>query len=132
MTGLSADKARHRVLIVEDELLISDLIEGMVVDLGHQVVAVVPRVEDALEAIERGGFDFAIVDIRLHGELALPVAEALTAKGVPFVFATGLGESGIPPSYRQRPILQKPFAKHDLERELNALVANSAPDQGSA
>jgi hypothetical protein len=48
------------------------------------------------------------------------------------VFATGLGESGIPPSYRKRPMLQKPFAKHDLERELNALVANSVPDQGSA
>ncbi len=132
MTGRTADKARHRVLIVEDELLISDLIEGMVVDLGHQVVAIVPRVEDALEAIERGGFDFAIVDIRLHGELALPVAEALTAKGVPFVFATGLGEGGLPPSYRKRPILQKPFSKLDLERELNALVASSMPDQGSA
>jgi hypothetical protein len=51
---------------------------------------------------------------------------------VPFVFATGLGEGGLPPSYRKRPILQKPFSKLDLERELNGLVASSMPDQGSA
>src|SRR5215204_2870842 len=100
MTGMSADKARRRVLIVEDELLISDLIEGMVVDLGQEVVAVVSRVEEAMAVIERGELDFAIVDIRLHGEMALSVADALAAKGVPFVFATGFGESGLSPNHR--------------------------------
>jgi CheY-like chemotaxis protein len=132
MTGPSAGKARRRVLIVEDELLIGDLLEGMVADLGHEVVAVVPRVEDALALIERGGLDFAIVDIRLHNDSALPVADALAAKGVPFVFATGLGESGMPPSHRGRPILQKPFTKLDLERELNALGESRKSAQGSA
>jgi CheY-like chemotaxis protein len=132
MTGLSAGKGRRRFLIVEDELLISDLIEGMVVDLGHEVAAVVPRVADALEAIGRGGFDFAIVDIRLHGESAMPVADALTAKGVPFVFATGLGESGLPQTHRGRPVLQKPFTRLHLERELDALGQRRNPVQGSA
>jgi two-component SAPR family response regulator len=132
MTGPSVAKARRRVLIVEDELLIGDLLEGMVADLGHEVVAVVPRVEDALAVIERSELDFAIVDIRLHDDSALPVADALIAKGVPFVFATGLGESGLPQSYRGLPILQKPFTKLDLERELNALGQSRKSAQGSA
>ena len=132
MTGRSAGKAGRRVLIVEDELLISDLIEGMVVDLGHEVAAVVSRVAEALAVIELGELDFAILDIRLHGEMALQVADALIAKGVPFVFATGLGESGLPQAYRGRPILQKPFTKLDLERELNALGESRKSAQGSA
>jgi hypothetical protein len=38
------------------------------------------------------------------------------------VFATGYGERGLPEKYRGRPILQKPFAKDDLERILKPLV----------
>ena len=54
-------------------------------------------------------------------ESAFPVAEALIAKGTPFVFATGYGERGLPENYRGRPVLQKPFAKDDLERVLQKL-----------
>ena len=117
--------------MVEDELLIGDLLEGMIADLGYEVVGVVPRVEDALAIIAREALDFAIVDVRLHGELALAVADALVAKKVPFVFATGLGESGLPESYRNLPLLRKPFTKADLARELDAL-AKQCDSQGPA
>ena len=120
MSGVSSGTIKRRVLVVEDELLIGDLLEGMITDLGHEVVGVVPRVEDALAVIERETVDFAIVDVRLHGETALSVADALIAKKVPFVFATGLGEGGLPESYRKLPLLRKPFTKADLARELNA------------
>ena len=49
------------------------------------------------------------------------MADALIDRGVPFVFATGYGESGLPEKYRGRPMLQKPFAKDDLERVLKAV-----------
>ena len=130
MSGASSGTSKRRVLVVEDELLIGDLLEGMISDLGHQVVAVVPRVEDALAVIAREALDFAIVDLRLHGDMALPVADALVAKKVPFVFATGLGESGLPASYRGLPLLRKPFTKADLARQLEALA--SAAAQGPA
>src|SRR5262245_54188610 len=131
MSGNSSGAPRRRVLVVEDELLIGDLLEGMIADLGYEVVAVVPRVEDALGIIARETLDFAIVDVRLHGELALAVADALLAKQVPFVFATGLGESGLPESYRNLPLLRKPFTKADLARELEAL-AKQCGSQGPA
>ncbi len=115
------DVAKRRILVVEDEMLIGMLLEDMLGDLGHEVAAVVPRLKDALAAVERETFDLAILDVHLHGESAFPVAEALIARGVPFVFATGYGERGLPETYRGRPVLQKPFAKDDLERVLKTL-----------
>jgi CheY-like chemotaxis protein len=114
----SATNAVKRVLVVEDEMLIGMLLEDMLADLGHTVVAVVPRLKDALAAVEKGTFDLAILDVHLHGESAFPVAELLKARGIPFVFATGYGERGLPEDYREQPVLQKPFAKADLERVL--------------
>jgi CheY-like chemotaxis protein len=119
MTG--ATLAKRRVLVVEDEMLIGMLLEDMLVDLGHEVAAIVPRLKEALAAVDRETFDLAILDVHLHGESAFPVAEALIGKKVPFVFATGYGERGLPESYRGRPVLQKPFAKDDLERVLKTL-----------
>jgi CheY-like chemotaxis protein len=131
MSDHSPGATKRRVLVVEDELLIGDLLEGMIADLGHEVVAVVPRVEEALAIISREMLDFAIVDVRLHGDMALSVADALLAKRVPFVFATGLGESGLPESYRKLPLLRKPFTKADLARQIEAL-AQQCESQGPA
>ena len=121
MTGPTGAAAKRRVLVVEDEMLIGMLLEDMLSDLGHEVAAIVPRLKEALAAVDRETYDMAILDVHLHGESAFPVAEALIAKGTPFVFATGYGERGLPENYRGRPVLQKPFAKDDLERVLQTL-----------
>jgi CheY-like chemotaxis protein len=113
--------ARRRVLVVEDEMLIGMLLEDMLTDLGYEVVKVVPRLKDALAAVESDSFDLAILDVHLQGESAFPVADALIARNLPFVFATGYGERGLPETYRERPVLQKPFAKDDLERALQQI-----------
>lgn len=123
MTETSPAAAKRRILVVEDEMLIGMLLEDMLADMGHQVAAVVPRLKDALAAVERETFDLAILDVHLHGESAFPVAEALIGKKIPFVFATGYGERGLPETYRGRPVLQKPFARDDLERVLKTLSA---------
>ena len=120
MTEASPAKKR-RILVVEDEMLIGMLLEDMLTDMGHEVAAVVPRLKDALVAVERESFDLAVLDVHLHGESAFPVADALIAKGVPFIFATGYGERGLPENYRGRPVLQKPFARDDLDRLLKAI-----------
>ena len=121
MTGTSSATAKRRILVVEDEMLIGMLLEDMLTDIGHEVAAIVPRLKEAMIAVERETYDMAVLDVHLHGESAFPVAEALIAKGVPFVFATGYGERGLPEAYRGRPVLQKPFAKDDLERVLKTL-----------
>jgi CheY-like chemotaxis protein len=122
MTDASPAIVKRRILIVEDEMLIGMLLEDMLVDIGHDVAAVVPRLKEALAAVQCETFDLAILDVHLHGESAFPVADALIAKGIPFVFATGYGERGLPETYRGRPVLQKPFARTDLERILEGMV----------
>lgn len=123
MTGSAPGiTAKRRILVVEDEMLIGMLLEDMLIDIGHEVAAIVPRLKDALVAVEKESFDLAVLDVHLHGESAFPVAEALIAKGKPFIFATGYGERGLPESFRNRPVLQKPFARDDLERILNEIV----------
>jgi CheY-like chemotaxis protein len=112
-----------RLLVVEDEMLIGMLLEDMLTDMGHTVCAVVPRLKDALTAVEKQTFDAAILDVHLQGESAFPVAEALKARGIPFVFATGYGERGLPENYRGQPVLQKPFSKDDLERVLKVIFS---------
>ena len=109
------------VLVVEDEMLIGMLLEDMLTDMGHTVVGVISRVNDALATVRKEAFDVAILDVHLNGQAVFPVADALIERGIPFVFATGYGERGLPDQYRSRPILQKPFAKEDLERTLAAI-----------
>jgi CheY-like chemotaxis protein len=123
MTEPASDAAKRRVLVVEDEMLIGMLLEDMLAGLGHEVVAVVPRLKDALTRAQQDALDLVILDVHLNGESAFPVAEALIGRGIPFVFATGYGERGLPDVYRSRPVLQKPFAKDDLERVLKLAFA---------
>jgi len=111
----------RRILVVEDEMLIGMLLEDMLADMGHVVVGIIPRVNEALTAVQREAFDLAILDVHLNGQAVFPVAEALIERGIPFVFATGYGERGLPDQYRGRPILQKPFAKDDLEKILTSM-----------
>ena len=108
----------RRVLIVEDEVLISILIEDALADLGIEVAGDAGTLEEALTHAEAGNFDCAILDLHIKGKDVFPVAEALAARGVPFVFATGYGQSGLPEQYRARPVLQKPFKAPELERAL--------------
>jgi CheY-like chemotaxis protein len=110
--------APRRVLIVEDEVLVSILIEEALANLGFEVAAVADSLEEALAHAEAGNFDCAILDVHVQGKDVFPVAEALEARGLPFVFATGDGQSGVPDKYRGRPVLQKPFMVPELERAL--------------
>jgi CheY-like chemotaxis protein len=117
----SAAQAK-RILVVEDELMIRMLLEDMLGELGYTVAAEAARIEEALEAAKTADFDLAILDVNLNGQPVSPVADALVARGTPFVFATGYGERGLPESYRGRPTLKKPFQLEGLKQMLeNAL-----------
>ena len=107
-----------RVLVVEDEPLVAMLLEDMLSDLGCTVVAVAGAVAEAVGRANAAALDAAILDINLGSQSSEPVAEALAARGVPFVFATGYGESGVPEAFRGRPALQKPYGMQDVARLL--------------
>ena len=121
MTSVSKEQsAAHgkRILVVEDELMIRMLLEDMLGELGYTIAAEAARIDEALQAAKNADFDLAILDVNLNGEPISPVADALAARGMPFVFATGYGEQGLPETYRGRPTLKKPFQLDGLKQML--------------
>lgn len=97
-------------------MLVAVMLEGMLADLGHEVVGTASSADQAIEMARREPLDFAILDVNLDGQEVYPVAEALAARGIPFAFATGYGRQRLPEPHRARPILRKPFQQPDLER----------------
>lgn len=116
-----------RVLVVEDETLVAMLLEDMLSDIGCQVVGPVPRVAKALDIVtdRNTALDVAILDVNVAGQEVFPVAEALVGRGVPFAFATGYGDSGVPDTWRGRPVLQKPFR----QEQITAALARALDDR---
>jgi CheY-like chemotaxis protein len=109
-----------RVLVVEDELMIRMLLQDMLDDLGHTLAGEAGRIDEALALARQADFDIAILDVNLNGQPISPVVEVLIARGLPFVFATGYGQRGVPERYRQIPTLQKPFQADALAVALEA------------
>jgi CheY-like chemotaxis protein len=119
---VSAEK-KLKALIIEDEALVAMLIEDILLELGYEVAGVAGRLEQALGSVQDLAFDFAVVDLNLNGVRTYPVAEALAARGAPFLFVTGYGSAGVEEAWRGRPIVQKPFETKDLESAIKAALS---------
>ena len=126
MTTSGKTVASKRVLVVEDELMIRMLLEGMLTDIGHSMVAEAGRIEEALTLAKEAEFDIAVLDVNLHGKPITPVVEVLVARGLPFVFASGFGQQGVPEPYRDSPTLQKPFQSEALAKAIEQAAAKAA------
>lgn len=111
-----------RIFIVEDEAPVAMLIEDMLEDLGCHVVASAASVAEALDLADRGGFDFALLDINVNGERIDPVVLALQSRQIPFLFASGYGTAGLRDGWQTFPIVQKPFR---LDALRDAILAAS-------
>lgn len=110
----------RRVLVVEDEYLLAEDVGEELERQGATVVGPVPSVRDALALLaSEPAPHAAILDINLGGEMAYPVADALRARGIPFVFATGYDAEAIPETYAGVPRIEKPV----LLREITAALA---------
>ena len=110
-----------RVLVVEDEMMVSMLIEDMLGDLGCIVVGPASRLDEAMELAAAGGIDCAVLDVNLGGQPIFPLADVLRERGWPFAFATGYGDAGLRDVDKGTPVLQKPFREGDLARVLGEL-----------
>ena len=106
--ALSSVRGR-RVLVVEDEYMLAEDLREELERQGALVMGPVASVADALELLRSGPApDMAILDINLGGEMAYPVADALRARDIPFIFATGYNAGAIPKAYSDVPRAEKP------------------------
>ena len=118
----------RRVLVIEDEMMVAMLLEDMLADLGCTVLGPAARVDQALTIIAAAGsLDAAVLDLNLNGQKSYPVADALVARGVPFLFATGYRRESVMNGYRSFPQLEKPFKLSELGDALAKLLTAREP-----
>lgn len=111
------------ILVVEDEPLISMMLEDFLDALGYRLAGCADAVSDAMRHVEEGGFDAALLDVNLRdGETSWPVADALSARGHPFILATGGGNEIVPERHASVPVLTKPYTLDGIRNAFETLL----------
>ena len=108
-------------------MLVGWLLEDMLVELGFMVIGPAASVNQALAMIEANAIDMAVLDVNLNGEMSYPIADALAACGVPFVFVTAYDKDKVLNGYQAFPVLQKPFHRAELSATLAELLTPNEP-----
>ena len=101
-------------------MLVLMMIEDMLGDLGCESVTSAATVEQAIALIEAQVFDAAMLDMNLDGDNSNAVADALAARGVPFIFSTGNSGRDMREGFSDRAVLRKPFSFDELGQQTRA------------
>lgn len=121
-TEILATRPEARILIVEDEAIISFLLEELLTDAGFVVAGIAGRLETALALIESDVSDAAILDANLAGVSSGPAASALAARGIPFIVVSGYLPEQQPSAFSGARCLQKPCRPEDLIQALRDIL----------
>jgi DNA-binding response OmpR family regulator len=124
MTAKNASDIRGlRVLLVEDEPLIAELVNEMLVDLGCQVIGPAYSLTRAQAlASDTEQIDAALLDVNIGGHKVYPCAQTLTGRNVAIAFLTGSGSDALPVEWCAYPALQKPMNFDQLAAVLQGLA----------
>jgi DNA-binding NtrC family response regulator len=120
--------AVHHVLLVEDDALIGLYLAQTLTRAGYSVVGPAASIASALAQIkladiQRNNITAAIVDVRLQGKKSFPVMSALAESHIPFIVVSGYADPGLPPQFKDRPLVAKPWFPITLLDALSAVVA---------
>ena len=115
-----------RVLVVEDEAMIAMLAEDMLEMAGCTLAGIASTLAEGLAAAQRDDFDVAMLDMNLDGENSGPIADALAARGKPFIFTTGYGSDGVPDRHSGQKVCAKPYVLADLHTALLQAAGTSS------
>lgn len=119
-----APLAGFQVLVVEDEAVVSMLLEEMLEELGATVVGPAARIDRALALLDDHGvrIDAAVLDVNLGGGAdTFSLADIMQARGIPFIFTSGYHASVLPERLRGSALLRKPY-RVDALRDMLARV----------
>lgn len=115
------------VLIVEDMMIIAMEAEDILRDAGAQNCHVASSVAAAIAVLNRNDLTFALLDVNLGAEVSEPVAEALRARRIPFVVASGYGdENSAHPALSSAPSITKPYTTGQLHDAIGEAFARTA------
>jgi PAS domain S-box-containing protein len=114
--------AGKRILVIEDEPLVSMDVEASLAAAGCAVVGPAGTVQRARTLIAEAEFDAALLDVNIAGEPVDELATALTHKQCPFAFVSGYGRDSLPLGFREAILLGKPFTPDQLLATVTALL----------
>jgi DNA-binding response OmpR family regulator len=110
------------VLVLEDEPIIGFALEDMLLQIGCDRVTLATRISEAQQIASEVKLDAAILDVNIHGAQSYPVADALAARRVPYIFATGYGDRAHPDQHRDTLTLTKPYSIDDIRAGLRKAI----------
>lgn len=117
-----------KILVLEDETVFANLITLIINKLGYDLIAIVDNGEDFLRLFRATKPDFALLDVRVHGDKdGIDIAEQLQniAPDTPFVFITSHEEYEIfqrAKSTNPYAYITKPFNEGTLQRTIELVV----------
>lgn len=121
-----------RILVVDDEPLISMLVEDWLLELDLEIVGPANSVTSALAIVEANPeIDGAILDLSLGNENSYPIAERLRQRQIPYAFVTGHDSGTISSAYRDALILTKPLIFEDIKKVVRKLLDSRAISGGA-
>jgi PAS domain S-box-containing protein len=115
-----------RILIVEDEPLLSMDMEASLAEVGCEVGGPAGTLEKARQLIASSDCDAALLDANLAGQSVEELAAALTQRNIPFAFVTGYGRDALPQGFQEAVVLGKPFSKDQLRSVVQSLLYRDA------
>lgn len=111
-----------RLIIIEDEPLVSMDLESTLADAGCEVTGIAGTLEKAKTLIREAACDAALIDVNLAGHPVDELAAKLTQMNIPFAFVTGYGREALPQGFRDALIIRKPFNAQELIAVVELLV----------
>lgn len=110
-------KMSLRVLLVEDDPLISSDIAFMIEELGHTVIGPFAKQSKAIKRLNAGEVDVGVIDYNLgEGRDSGGVADVFITKGIPFAFTTGYRRNHLPERFASIEIITKPYGPEELSQ----------------
>ena len=102
--------AGRRVLVVEDDFLVSLATTDLLESEGCVIVGPAAHLAEALRLAQSESLDAGVLDIDIAGEMVWPVAEALHRRQIPFLFLSAFPQLNTMPLLLARaPYLEKPL-----------------------
>ena len=122
MQSEHAELNGKRIVVVEDDYLLASDICRELRELGATVLGPAPTPFYATQLIGRRKIDAAVLDVQLHGTTVFDVADLLSNRGVPILFATAYDRAALPSRFRQSSMLGKPLDRRRLISEIIAMT----------
>ncbi len=112
------------ILLVEDELELSLLMQEILSDAGYSVERAF-SLSDAMAALAEEEFDGAVLDVELRDGVVFPAADILKHRGIPYMFVSAVFNAVVPAVHRAAPFVSKPYQPGELVSRLHAVVDRS-------